>query len=201
MHDFVHCEWPLPDVSFQNKLFETASLGNEGRRYTITKQGRLVRHSSEEVPEYKGPHFTKDLELPIHGDVHLTSRWTSASDPRLSVVVRFREGVVLGIKLAAEAGSLHDLLTRACKHLPGDYKPWGEVEREAPDAPQGWWADCSSGCRHFLVLMDAGDQAISNDWGVCINPKSHRDGLLTFEHQGCPAFEFEDDDEGRAGEP
>jgi len=26
------------------------------------------------------------------------------------------------------------------------------------------------------------------DWGVCANPKSPRAGLLTFEHQGCPAF-------------
>jgi len=31
----------------------------------------------------------------------------------------------------------------------------------------------------------------SYDWGVCINPKSHRYGLLTFEHQGCPACEYD----------
>ncbi len=195
MRDLVLCKWPLPAVSIQGTLFETASLGNEGRRYTITKEGHLLRHASEEVPEYKGPYFTKDLELPIHGDLHLTSRWTSASDPRLSVVVRFREGAVQWIKLAAEVGSFHDRLTRACKHLPGDYKPWGDVERDSPEAPQGWWADCASGCRYFLVLRDAGDQAISNDWGVCVNPRSHRVGLLTFEHQGCPAFEHEDADE------
>ncbi len=29
------------------------------------------------------------------------------------------------------------------------------------------------------------------DWGVCGNPASHRAGLLTSEHQGCPQFERE----------
>ena len=27
------------------------------------------------------------------------------------------------------------------------------------------------------------------DWGVCMNQRSPRAGLLTFEHQGCPQFE------------
>ena len=27
--------------------------------------------------------------------------------------------------------------------------------------------------------------------GLCGNPASHRAGLLTFEHQGCPEFERE----------
>ena len=120
MRDFVLCEWPLPDVSFQNKLFETASLGNQGLRYTITKQGRLVRHLSEEMSEYRGPCYTEDVELPIHGELRLTSRWTSVSEPKLSVVFRFREGIVQWVRY----------------------------------------------------------------------------GLLTFEHQGCPVFEYEYDDEG-----
>jgi hypothetical protein len=28
-------------------------------------------------------------------------------------------------------------------------------------------------------------------WRVCGNAQSHRAGLLTFEHQGCPEFERE----------
>jgi hypothetical protein len=103
----------------------------------------------------------------------------------------------------ARAGSqamtkkLHEQLVRALKTLPGDYKPWGDVEREDPNAPGGWWADCSSGCRHYLVLADVGDEHISMDWGVCINPKSHRYGLLTFEHQGCPAFDYDAEERAR----
>jgi hypothetical protein len=42
-------------------------------------------------------------------------------------------------------------------------------------------------------------EPFSADWGICANPKSHRCGLLTFEHQGCLAFEEarDDDDHGR----
>lgn len=30
------------------------------------------------------------------------------------------------------------------------------------------------------------------DWGVYSNPKSPRAGLLTFEHQGCREFEYDE---------
>ncbi len=41
----------------------------------------------------------------------------------------------------------------------------------------------------------AGD--LGMDWGVCANPRSPRAGLLTFEHQGCEFFEYDEriDDE------
>jgi hypothetical protein len=29
------------------------------------------------------------------------------------------------------------------------------------------------------------------DWGVCTNSKSPRAGLLTFEHMGCPQYEWD----------
>jgi hypothetical protein len=74
---------------------------------------------------------------------------------------------------------LHDLLHTVCRHLPTDFEPYGQRERNA--------ADCSCGCRHFLKLPDP----LSYDWGVCIQPRSPRSGLLTFEHQGCGFFEAE----------
>lgn len=42
--------------------------------------------------------------------------------------------------------------------------------------------DCSYGCKYFCPL------AGPSNWGVCINPKSERRGLLTLEHMGC--FQF-----------
>jgi hypothetical protein len=47
--------------------------------------------------------------------------------------------------------------------------------------------DCSGGCKWYHTLSGPA----SLDWGVCGNPASHRAGLLTFEHQGCPEFERE----------
>lgn len=194
MRDLVDCHWSLPDPSLAGELFETASLGNGGHRYTITKEGRLFRRMDEEVPDYRSPCFTRHVELPVHGEVRLRSRRTSSAGRHHSVVARFSHGLVQWIKPLEEVGTLHDALSRACRNLPGDYTPWGDVQREDSAAPQRWWPDCSSRCRHFVVLQDAGEEAVSHDWGVCINPKSHRYGLLTFEHQGCPAFEAEFDD-------
>ncbi len=44
--------------------------------------------------------------------------------------------------------------------------------------------DCSCGCKYYVGL----NGELGADWGVCINPKSERRGMLTFEHMGC--FQF-----------
>ena len=79
----------------------------------------------------------------------------------------------------------HNLLWTLCRKLPTDFEPFGERDRETAEPS----ADCSCGCRHFLPL--AGE--LGCDWGVCANLAGPRSGLLTFEHQGCPQFEAEDD--------
>jgi hypothetical protein len=76
----------------------------------------------------------------------------------------------------------HDLLLGITKALPTDFEPWGERERDG--------ADCSCGCEFFMELPGK----FGADWGVCVNKKSPRAGLLTFEHQGCPEFSGTDDD-------
>jgi hypothetical protein len=76
----------------------------------------------------------------------------------------------------------HKQLLRVLKKLPSDFEPWGK----RPDAERG--ADCSCGCKWFHVLVDTRDGLVSLDWGVCVNPRSPRAGLLTFEHQGCPFY-------------
>ncbi len=75
----------------------------------------------------------------------------------------------------------HDLLWSVCPRMTEDYEPYGTVERQRGEQ---WLPDCSAGCRHFVPL----DGDLRFDWGVCTNRQSHRTGLLTFEHQGCPAY-------------
>lgn len=77
---------------------------------------------------------------------------------------------------------LHEKLWKVCKTLPQDYTPYGEQEREEGDM---WFGDCSCGCKYNVPL----EGKAGFDWGVCYNPESHRNGLLTFEHQGCRKFE------------
>jgi hypothetical protein len=66
--------------------------------------------------------------------------------------------------------------------LDSDFEPYGERSRS-----DGNPADCSCGCRYFVPLAPT---ALSEDWGCCLNKKSPRAGLLTFEHQGCREFEY-----------
>jgi hypothetical protein len=75
---------------------------------------------------------------------------------------------------------LHAIL----KKLPSDFEPWGDRSRE-----NEWDLDCSCGCRWFVKL----EGMLRFDWGICYNPASPRAGLLTFEHQGCPAFEGDEE--------
>jgi len=80
-----------------------------------------------------------------------------------------------------------DRLSKVLQLRPEDYRPWGTDDRDA-----NWGPDCSGGCRWALWLADLPDERLGLDWCVCTNPRSHRRGLLTFEHQGCRAFEGEE---------
>ena|GEM_PF-1473620 len=79
-----------------------------------------------------------------------------------------------------------------CKILPGDYKDYGGLVEKGREFGKAY-NDCSCGCKWFMELY-AGDDSkcpYDLDWGVCVNPKSHRAGLLTFEHQagfGCHEY-------------
>ena len=73
----------------------------------------------------------------------------------------------------------HKHLCKIVKNLSEDYEPWGNTHwRDGRN-------DCSSGCKWYVLL----EGKLGNDWGVCTNEKSHRVGLLTFEHQGCDQWE------------
>jgi hypothetical protein len=76
----------------------------------------------------------------------------------------------------------HEELWAVCKKLPSDFEPYGERSREIGGP------DCSCGCTLYHVLIGAAGW----DWGVCVNPRSPRQGLLTFEHQGCLHYQDTD---------
>ena len=82
-----------------------------------------------------------------------------------------------------ERAITHEHLISVCKWLPQDYAPYGQEPRWAD--PTKDYPDCSVGCKWFAPLKGT----LGFDWGVCSNPASHRCGLLTFEHQGCLAYE------------
>jgi hypothetical protein len=78
----------------------------------------------------------------------------------------------------------HGRLLKMLKVLPKDYSDYGGTVERWSD-PNQTYPDCSCGCRYAKWLED---EKLSADWLVCTNPRSHRCGLLTFEHQGCQQF-------------
>jgi hypothetical protein len=84
-----------------------------------------------------------------------------------------------------------NLLFNACKILDTDYVDYGgKITRWAD--PDNNYLDCSCGCKFFNPLYNNRYDGADMDFGVCLNPKSKRYGLLTFEHQaGFGCFEIE----------
>jgi hypothetical protein len=78
----------------------------------------------------------------------------------------------------------HEQLWHVCQPKADDYEPYGKSKRLKATTIL---SDCSGGCKWYHMLIGPA----SLDWGVCGNLRSHRAGLLTFEHQGCPEFEPE----------
>lgn len=77
----------------------------------------------------------------------------------------------------------------ALRVLPSDYTDYGgTVVRWADN--QLAYPDCSAGCRHWMPLYDYKRDGADGDWGVCVNTRGPRHGLLTWEHQaGFSCFE------------
>jgi hypothetical protein len=70
--------------------------------------------------------------------------------------------------------------------LPTDYTDYGGKVKRWEEV-EGYYPDCND-CKYFNRLHDKETNRADSDWGVCINPRSPRKGLLTWEHQagfGC----------------
>src|ERR1700677_29567 len=126
------------------------------------------------------------------------SQQTSPSVPARFAVSRERCGksgrlrpCVTNMRALWEENNMAELtqeqLWKVCQRKPGDYEPYGKHNRLTATRPVLILSDCSGGCKWYHTL--SGPAAL--DWGVCGNPRSHRVGLLTFEHQGCVEFEPE----------
>jgi len=94
------------------------------------------------------------------------------------------------VRVEAYTPLSHHRLLRIVKRLPEDYQSFGLVDGDQNPNGMGY-ADCSGGCRFYATL----EGKLGMDWGCCVNPKSHRAGLLTFEHQGCYHFEADPHDD------
>jgi len=124
MFDEITCEYPLPDPEVQAELFQTKSFEKLLDRYTITKDGHLIKHEVrwEPVPEEKRPYYGTsvkeeypilqlvgsiktvpigDIEIPYQGDIRFyTSKETQEPGQRAwyEYCAHFTKGKVRWIK-------------------------------------------------------------------------------------------------------
>lgn len=52
-----------------------------------------------------------------------------------------------------------------------------------------WYTEQCGNCAYFIGLIGY----LSNDYGVCSNPKSKFDGKVRFEHDGCDSYVTSDE--------
>lgn len=111
LFDTIHCKYPLPNPGHQDMEFQTKGLDCLLYRYTITSDGKLIRH-----PHSGGKGLDRDVEWPIHGDILMYG-----SDPKnqkefVEYKVRFTHGRVESIRRYDESERLVD-------ELPAEDKP------------------------------------------------------------------------------
>ncbi|MGH7489484.1 MAG: hypothetical protein ACREMY_28365, partial [bacterium] len=107
LFDTIHCEYPLPDPKHQDLEYQTKDLDCLMDCYTITNDGRLLRHVRR---GRKGP--DRDVEWPLHGDLRMyTSLPGDPPENRTWVeyVVRFTHSNVEWIKPHGEVPSPPDI--------------------------------------------------------------------------------------------
>jgi hypothetical protein len=89
--DTVTCDYPLPDPGHQHLEFQTKDLEKVMGHYTITRDGRLIRHAR---PSLFVAAPVSDVEWPIHGDIRIYERDPDVDQGLIEYAVRFTHGRV-----------------------------------------------------------------------------------------------------------
>lgn len=119
--DRIVCDYPLPDSDDQDREFLTRDLGTRGvDRYTITGDGRLIRHAS---PTLFGPVPVHDIEWPIHDDIRIFAADSTADGGTVEYAVRFTRGRVEWIRRVMLEGAFAGPVARGVWRALGTPMP------------------------------------------------------------------------------
>ncbi len=172
LFDTVRCKYPLPNPAHQDMEFQTKDLDCLLHRYTITCDGKLMRHP---YSGGKGPE--RDVEWPIHGDIRMYG-----SDPKnkkefVEYTVRFTHGCVESIRR-------YDSSERLVDEPPVEDKP------PTPEGAESEGLSQSDRPAEVALLknlrlhehkLQALFEASSNHWGF-------EDPIYSFYHQSFKVY-------------
>ena len=102
LFDTIHCKYPLPDPRLQAEEFQTKDLECGMESYTITADGRLVRHARRSGGNAA---LDRDVEWPLHGDIRIYTSDPDRERGLVDLVVRFTHGRVESIRRLEEGES------------------------------------------------------------------------------------------------
>jgi hypothetical protein len=104
LFDTIDCDYPLPDARHQELAFQTKDLDRLLERYSITKDGRLIKHPRGWSIQDGGPPVVdRDFEVPLHGDLRMYDSDPDAQRGLIEYLVRFTHGRVEWIRRLEEA--------------------------------------------------------------------------------------------------
>ena len=99
--DTVNCDYLLPDPRHQDLDFQTKDLERAMEHYTITRDGRLIRHAR---PSLRVPAAERDVEWPIHGEIRIYDSDPDSDQALVEYAVRFTHGRVEWIRRVRAVG-------------------------------------------------------------------------------------------------
>jgi hypothetical protein len=95
LYDTLECDYPLPDPMYQDLEFQTGDLEWFPERYTITKDGRLLKQARGRLLGDGGRIILEsDVPLPVHGVLQIHAADPLTDHGLIEYRVRFLHGRV-----------------------------------------------------------------------------------------------------------
>jgi hypothetical protein len=95
LFDTLECDFPLPDPEYQDLEFQTKDLECFMERYSITRDGRLLKHARGRVlGDGDQLRLEHDVELPVHGVLLIYAADPGTDHGLIEYRVRFTHGRV-----------------------------------------------------------------------------------------------------------
>jgi hypothetical protein len=187
MFDTVHCEYPLPDARHQDLEFQTKNLECTLDRYTITRDGRLVRHARSGW----GAALDHDVEWPLHGDIRIYTSVKSEDPPWIEYVVRFTHGQVEWIRPLAEVQRDPDVPFPDWELSLEPYATEKTAEVVAQPSPSIWEAGAgvapdAEGA--FLLSLRRDRPELEKLLAECSDHWGYEDPVYRFYHQSFKVY-------------
>ena len=168
LFDTVHCKYPLPDPRHQDLEFQTKDLDCALFYYTITRDGRLVRHAGR---GRWGP--DRDIEWPLHGDMRIYTHEKSLDPAWVEYVVRFTHGRVEWVQPHEEVRQTSDPA-----HLDWEFFPAASESAEIEKEP-------GRSTPPETISAEAGDEAATSPEEALLRSLRRERRELEKLLQGC----------------